>query len=297
MTAKLPLVIALCLAFALPASAQSVDQQKMMEDFGLDGASAEEPAPQIEPQRLVYDGAPIQISLRVNAERRLIFDSAFEIGIDPQDADAFSPEVYDHNLLLTVSRPVSARLRVRLQDGQIVPLDILAVDAAVSQQPIQIVRQRVLDAEKALSQAGDKVPDSALHLNNSRTNPSYIDLVRFAAQSMYAPDRLIKQVKGAAVVPLEPKEVRLVRFDYVSTLPIRSWQMAGLYVTAIKVTNKQSAAVNLDPRLILGNWRAATFHHRRLQANGSGLDTTMLYLVSDRPFDQALGVYKLISEN
>ncbi len=279
-----------------PSLPDMSNRAQMLEDFGLSNESLPVTSTATDVQQLIYHGAPIQITLSVDTERRIVFDSAFEVGIDPQDAEAFSPEIYDRNLLLTVHQPIRSRLQIQMQNGQIIPVDIFAVNARVSNQPIEIVRQEVVDALNARKQNINQVPLNALHENRQNTSPGYVDMMRFAAQSMYAPERLIKSVKGATVIPVEKKPVRLMRFDLVSTEPVSSWQISGFFVTAVLIKNKHKAPVNLDPRLLLGNWRAATFHHRRIQEAGSKFDQTALYLVSDQPFEEALGVYKLIPQ-
>jgi len=66
--------------------------------------------------------------------------------------------------------------------------------------------------------------------------------------------------------------------------PLASWQSGRLYVTAVELVNTSDQPVELDPRDLRGQWRAATFHHHRLLPFGSDADTTAVYLISDRPF-------------
>ena len=118
--------------------------------------------------------------------------------------------------------------------------------------------------------------------------PGYIDLVRYAAQRLYAPPRLHTDRPGLRGVPIEQKPLRLVRGVRVAATPIAGWQEGGLLVTAVRIENLEDRTVQLDPRQIVGKWRAAAFHHGRL-APGSA---TALYLVSDEPFDTALGIHR-----
>jgi len=66
--------------------------------------------------------------------------------------------------------------------------------------------------------------------------------------------------------------------------PVISFSSGGLYITAVKLENKQKERVILDPRQIRGKWLAATFQHASLGPAGEITDTTALYLISDRPF-------------
>jgi hypothetical protein len=59
----------------------------------------------------------------------------------------------------------------------------------------------------------------------------------------------------------------------------------------VRLKNLTSRVVVLDPRTALrGEWLAATFHHARLFPAGHEADTTAVYLVSVRPFEDALGL-------
>jgi hypothetical protein len=61
-----------------------------------------------------------------------------------------------------------------------------------------------------------------------------------------------------------------------------------LYVTAVKLTNRWKKPQVLDPRTLRGQWLAATFQHSRLLPAGDDADTTAVYLVSARPFEESL---------
>ena len=63
-----------------------------------------------------------------------------------------------------------------------------------------------------------------------------------------------------------------------------AWRAKGLYVTAVKLTNRTEQALTLDPRNIRGTWLTATFQHHRLFPKGDEADTTAVYLISARPF-------------
>jgi hypothetical protein len=61
--------------------------------------------------------------------------------------------------------------------------------------------------------------------------------------------------------------------------------------TAVRLRNRTYKPVILDPRTALrGEWLAATFQYARLLPAGHEADTTAVYLISARPFADALGV-------
>jgi integrating conjugative element protein (TIGR03749 family) len=124
----------------------------------------------------------------------------------------------------------------------------------------------------------------------------YVALTRFAAQQLYAPERLLRELEGVYRVPVPDRgTVPLVRtaaiLAEIEATPLASWaDETGLYVTAVRLRNRTARHVVLDPRTALrGEWLAATFQHARLFPAGHEADTTAVYLISARPFADALG--------
>ncbi len=281
----------MCLTLAAASGEPGPADQQILQDFGLVEPEHPQSASRVstEPQRLVYQGTPLAVTMAVGHEQRLVFDSPVRISVAPDAADALEPEIYGRNLLIVANRPVTTRLHAQLADGQILPIDLHAVSGNVSGRPLEIVRQSALDAQKSAGAESPNVPDEAL--GPTHGGPTYIDLVRFAAQQLYAPERLAETRPGLRQATVADRPVRMLRFSQASTRPIASWEQGGLFVTAVRVTNLQDAPIHLDPRRIVGRWRAAAFQHRRLPARAQ----TALYLVSDRPFSEALGIYGKLS--
>jgi integrating conjugative element protein (TIGR03749 family) len=116
----------------------------------------------------------------------------------------------------------------------------------------------------------------------------YVTLTRFAAQQLYAPARLLKDLPGVVRAPVKRKKVSLVRGGAVTAEPLVAWRAGDLYLTAVKLTNRTGRALTLDPRTLRGDWLTAAFQHSRLLPKGDGSDTTALYLISARPFAASL---------
>ena len=282
---RLPKAVPLVLAMLCADASAQADRQ-VLEDFGLVEPAPSRTAPSArtsaEPQQLVYDGAPLAVTVNVGRERRLAFETPVRLGVAPEAADALEPEIYGRSLLLVVTRPLTTRLQAQLADGEILPIDLHAVPEGASDRPLAIVRRAALEITAA---AAPPVPVEAI--GEPPAAPSYVDLVRHAAQQLYAPRRLIEPARGLHAAPVANEPVRLLRWSQAATRPVAGWEQAGLYVTAVRVTSLQDAPIVLDPRRLVGRWRAAAFQHRRLPARGE----TALYLVSDRPFAEALGTW------
>jgi hypothetical protein len=52
------------------------------------------------------------------------------------------------------------------------------------------------------------------------------------------------------------------------------------WVTALRLTHTGAGWITLDPRVLQGDFLAATFQHEALGPSGSPEDTTVLYLVT-----------------
>ena len=78
--------------------------------------------------------------------------------------------------------------------------------------------------------------------------------------------------------------VELYHGGAVEGVPLVAWRANGLYVTAVKLTNRTEQALTLDPRNLRGTWLTATFQHHRLFPKGDEADSTAVYLISARQF-------------
>ena len=116
----------------------------------------------------------------------------------------------------------------------------------------------------------------------------YAALTRFAAHQLYAPGRLLKSLPGTHRIPIERTSTSyLIMGKIIDATPIASWKSGKLYVTAVELKNASSQLINLDARVIRGQWLTATFHDTVLHPAGSETDNTAVYLVSDRPYHEA----------
>ena len=113
-----------------------------------------------------------------------------------------------------------------------------------------------------------------------------VTLTRFAAQQMYAPRRLTGPHPAIRRVMVDRAPLDdLYAGGGVRGTPAAQWRGDEFYVTAVVLQNLQAQPVELNPLDVRGRWRAITFQHGRLLGKGSEADTTVVYLVCDRPFD------------
>ena len=243
-----------------------------------------------------WRNVPISIVLNVGEERVLAFPDHVQVGVPPILRPAsFRTQSTGGTVLWLARRPFdSQRLQVRLlSTGHVMLFDVTAVEGAGARsgvpasvlEPIQVsfpdvawdLRAQVLN-EGALAQSHALAPSRALALTP-------VVLTRFAAQQLYAPQRLLTDLPGIRRVPMGASDVIfLYRHDQVIASPLGSWQGGGFYVTAVKLSNVGSKRVLLDPRLLKGRFISATFQHNSLGPADSRSETTSVYLITDRPF-------------
>lgn len=270
----------------------------MEADFGLPtDQTANNPQPSTAQQTAVFNGDPVQVILSRGVERRIIFEDVVEIGMPAELAksDEFNLEIYGNSLLITASRVGNSRVVVNHTSNALrYPLDLKVIPDSIALGPLKIITGIVPQKEQEGQNTDLPVVTQSYvpPLNHSRSKPGVVDLVRFAAQQFYAPERLVEVPAGAKSIPVINESVRLIRYQSATTKPMASWQVGGLFVTAVEVTNNLDRSLVLDPRHLVGQWRAATFHQHILAPKASPLDLTMLYLVSDRSFEDALRIKK-----
>ena len=229
------------------------------------------------PERIEWKKAPIRLALTVGQEQRIDFPAAVKVGVPGSLQPLLRTQSVNGAVYLLAHAPFgSSRLMVReLDSGQIYLFDVTATGEGGASDPIQIYVTG--DSGSANAPAtGSNEPDQG--------QPGYIQLTRFAAQQLYAPSRLVKDRPGIVRVPVARDALDLVQDGTIEATPLVAWRANGLYVTAVKLTNRTDQPQTLDPRNLRGAWLTAAFQHNRLLAAGSEADTTAVYLISARPF-------------
>jgi integrating conjugative element protein (TIGR03749 family) len=226
-------------------------------------------------ERIEWKKAPIRLELAVGQEQRIEFPNAVKVGVPGSLQPLLRTQSVNGTVYLLAHASFgSNRLMMReLDSGRIYLFDVTAVEEGGTAHPIQIYNTSGT-AKDVAAGANDAGPGQ----------PGYIQLTRFAAQQLYAPFRLVKDRPGIVRVPVTRDAVNLFHGGTIEATPLVAWRANGLYVTAVKLTNRTEQAQTLDPRDLRGAWLSATFQHHRLLPMGDEADTTAVYLISARPF-------------
>lgn len=234
-----------------------------------------------------WDKTPIALSLPVGQERMITFPGSVQPGLPRQLAKNLRVQTIGDTLYVRAEESFeTTRMPVReIGSGRIYLLDLTAEAAA----PATPVRIAVAGGATTASTS----PPQTLRATGPKQSPApnhgLMTLTRFAAQQVYAPERLIAPLAGVSRTHLtETVAPQIYEGAIVEVTPLAAWQSSnGLYVTALKLRNRLDKGFEIDPRHLRGRWLTTTLHHRTLGPRGADTDTTTAYVVSDRRFEEA----------
>ncbi len=261
-----------------------------------------------EDTRRVWDNRPLPVALPVGKEVRWIFPQDVTVQIPEEMTPKIKTLLPDaHTVYITATEKFSTArvLATGNKDGKVYILDVSAaannlVEDMRLEDPALLPAandtnnakptSRLIETELPDQQdgSGDSTPDEKPLLD-----PPEIVLTRFAMQTLYAPSRLIPSSErvSRAGNPTLPKAFPLIqstqgeRFSYEA---VGAWQGFGHYVTAVLVVNQTPIRVLVDLTKVRGNFSHVTAQHHYIGPKGDLTDRTTLYLISDKPFNEAV---------
>ncbi len=240
-------------------------------------------------EHIVWQRAPINITLPVGKERFVTFPTEVQFGYNTKLLPPSKLRVENDNqtLYFLAKKPFNTqRTEAKLDNGEIILLDINAKKQA-DDHSIDIVLPAIHRTNK-----NDKNKNNENNSYTSQSNVNYVTLIRYAVQQLYAPQRLLKHSNVMMRFPMETAHVVPLFYDgSASAIPLASWRGDNLYVTALLVKNLLNQSLHIDPRLLCGNWKAASFYPQTtLAPRGTPInrDTSTLFVVSNQPFAGAI---------
>ncbi|ODB95180.1 integrating conjugative element protein [Candidatus Thiodiazotropha endoloripes] len=242
----------------------------------------------ITPERVIYRGDPLPISLSIGHERRITFDHPIYVDV-PESLATLSTQIVGPDLYWKASSPFdSVRIVVGEEGGNriyLINLNAVQQDYAAPQLLVSDNRAVKSDDNKSMEQEVATVSD------NLYPKIGFGGLFRYSAKQLYAPHRLREagQHNNLTNAPIPEGRIHhLIRKHKVITEPIKAWQNDTHYVTALLVTNTTDRPITLDPREIRGEVLAARFQRNHLEPLGSMGDATTLFLISKRPLAESI---------
>lgn len=244
-------------------------------------------------ERVVWNKEPIRISLGVGIERRVTFPARIQMG-PPRALTTKMQNLQsiDDTIYLTAKEPFDrTRMLVRectvqvnqcVASGRTYLLELEASAEGGSDRPLRVF------APPASS--------TTVHPDSGEREPepyTPVQLVRYAAQQLYAPTRLLGELPGVNRVPLRLNgPVALYQGGALDAKPEVSWSDGILYVTAVMLRNRTTVPQELDPRYLRGQWLSRTVIAGRTRLAPFGdkthRDGAPVFLVSPRPFAETV---------
>lgn len=236
--------------------------------------------PSDDSEHLTWKGDPITLSLPLNKEKRIVFNE--KVSVDLKGAlntDQLRIFNNDKSLYLTAFQTFkTTRVFVTLKESG----EVLLIDLKTDEQTSD--KTQYIESKSITTKGHEAVTDI-----------SYVDLIRFAWQQTYAPEKLINNNHEFSRVPMRTNKFisGLVYGDKVIAFPQASWMAGNHYVTIVLLRNKYAHPTDLDiTKDLCGQWQAATIYPRAsLKSYGNiKYDSTTLFLVSSQPFSKMLEV-------
>lgn len=245
---------------------------------------------------VVWKKTPIPLELVVGVEQMVVLPTDAAIGLPPALANTavFRTLVTGGTAYWTALEAFeNQRIKLRLESGEYILFD---VSARVEQSPpaasetIQVV----------LAKGSGATPQNMAHTGSNRQAPATLfELIRYAAQEVYSPARLVAPVPGIRSVPVGLSGNMTALYDQgkhrgLVLLPYKAWSVDGLYVTAFIVTNEHAHEMTLDNRKVrhtptaqrngvAPHFVASTFFDTTLAPRGQPGNRTSLFVVTDQP--------------
>jgi len=234
-----------------------------------------------------WERLPLAIPLHVGQERVIFIDRNVRVGVPASIKDHLRVQTANGTIYLRAEKPI-APTRIQFQDaetGELILLDIAATSASENSkalEPVRIVQGEVSAKHYGAVSGQQTTPETAQRNAQPRETPVPVVLTRYAAQNLYAPLRTVEPVKGIGRVNIR-KDMNLTTL--LPTLPVKAtplaaWKLEDYFVSAIKLQNTTRETITLDPRLLQGDFIAATFQHQTLGALGSAEDVTVVYIIT-----------------
>ncbi|PJG84808.1 TIGR03749 family integrating conjugative element protein [Conservatibacter flavescens] len=227
---------------------------------------------------------PLSVDLQVEKERIILVDKNVKVGY-PKSLDGKIRLQSTGGAVYIKALEAFPTARLQLKDmmtNEIILIDVAAKEKIANpEETIRLVYEGKLENQPSNFNQNDEfqeitdIPVPQL--------PVPAALTRYAAQMLYAPLRTVEPVAGVRQVAhrLPTKITTLLPALPVTATPLMSWQLDDYIVTAVRLQNRGTQRLELDPRELQGRFYAATFQHAWLGGAGSTEDTTTVYLVTE----------------
>lgn len=241
--------------------------------------------------RLLWNNQPIQLTLKPGAEVRVVFPANVNIQVPVPLIDRLSTLQVNPRVVYWTAKetfPSSQIIAISDESEEVYLINLssseMGTDKPVTiEDPNWLVRQQ--------PQAPAQTPKDQEVLSD----PPEVLLTRHVAKTLYAPVRLMPTQREIQRIPVNdlPENFQLKRTQKGETYRYKvlgQWQGYDRYITAVRLENTALLTLDLiDLRTIRGGFTHIATQHPNLGPAGSLDSVTTLYLISQVPFETALG--------
>ena len=200
-------------------------------------------------------------------------------------------------LYLTATKPFANKLtelKINNRAGDVILLRLSATKSADDNR-IEIMLPNAKSGNNSVSNNSS---------NKGQEDKSLGTMIRWVAQQLYAPKRLLTQPGWIFRIPMHTNRfVPLYRGAVVSSMPLASWRAGNYYISAVLLRNVlKNQRVYLKHNMIRGKWIAISFFRQSFQQSfkqdrlhpsiltpaRTDRDSTTAILISTVSFDAAL---------
>ena len=246
--------------------------------------------------QIVYRDEPIQVRLRVGSERRFMLKSvtSVKVGIPESLRNKLSVTTIGSQVWLLANQSFEGQKIIFQQSDSKTPETkmpkpkiILILSASYDDPPGAPV---LLSTDIGTAASQVSVADSNCDIG-------MVALARYALQWAYAPRRLLtgNPCITATDYPADLIDImRCLRVNEpicgggVLARPIAAWRTTELYATLLELKNTLQTTVALDPRAIVGNFKAAALAHSKLEPANTAKSVTALVVIGDKPLRRSI---------
>ncbi len=146
---------------------------------------------------------------------------------------------------------------------------------------------QVLRAPAAEVRREEAIPETPA-VDTQKQN--FLKMIETAAVQVRQPVLMRRPVGKITPVRLNFRGgIKLFPRDGVTLWPEAQWSDGSHHVTALRVVNKSDKMQPVNVVELKGDWKAATLESQALAPGGEEGDTTWLYLISEKPFQDNIG--------
>ena len=241
-------------------------------------------------QIIHYKNEPVTIPLIQGQERTIQFGDHVQVGVTKgqQMQKLFRLQSAQGAVFIKPYKEFDKqRITIkRITDGRIILIDLVSEKGTQEAQELEKV--------KVLLETDNVVLDPQVKPSIDQ-HPAVItpvDLTRYAAQRLYGPTRLHNDVMGITEVSMGVKSsIKIFKGENkyrTFSKPIIAYQGGGYYLSGIHIKNVSSEPLKLDYLDLNLPFTHATFQHHTLSPNGTPGDSTVLYLLAEKPLKETL---------